>query len=41
MLIVELRGGSIPVREPDVGVDRLVRRASESALERTDRLPAD
>ena len=35
MLIVELRGRSIPVREPHGGRDCLVRRASESALERS------
>ena len=41
MLIVELRGSSIPVREPDAWRDRLVRRTSESALEEKDRLSAD
>ena len=41
MLIVELRGSSIPVREARRLRDRLVRRARESALERKNRLPAD
>ena len=41
MLIVELRGESIPVREARRRRDRLVRRARESAFEGNDRLPAD
>ena len=38
MLIVELRGGSIPVREPDASDNRLVWRAGESALARNESL---